>query len=106
MSGAKMASCAAAVAGSRAAPSARSERASSGRDPSGIGDVERRVSRELGIRDGGARAGALLVAPDEIGQAIGRETTPRQAEHLDGALDLLRRPLHFYQIVHARITLE
>src|SRR5215207_3295219 len=90
MSGAKIASWAASVAGSRAAPSARSERASSGSDASGIGDVERRVSREFGVRDGGACAGALLVAADEVWQPIGREPVAREPEHTDRALDLLR----------------
>src|SRR5688500_8590029 len=101
-----MASWAASVAGSRAAPSERSDRTSSGSEGSGIRDVEPFVSRELGVGDGGAPAGARLVASHEIGQAVRGEALALEPEHRDGALDLLGRPFDFDEIVHARVPLE
>src|SRR3954471_15170477 len=100
MSGVKIASCAAWLSASRAAPSERSERASSGKPwSSGIRDVERRVARELRIRDGGAAPGARLVALHEVGDRVGGESVAWQAERFDGALDPIGRPLHFHEIV-------
>src|SRR5688500_17055503 len=101
-----MASWAASVAGSRAAPSERSERTSSGSEGSGIRDVEPFVSRELGVGDGGASPGARLVASHEIGQAVRGEALALEPEHRDGSLDLLGRPFDFDEIVHARVPLE
>src|SRR6185437_10253605 len=51
-------------------------------------------------------SGALLVAPHEVRQTLGRERLARDAEDGDGALDVLRAPLYLDQIVHARIPLE
>src|SRR5690242_4809753 len=65
-----------------------------------------RHALQLVVAQRGALAGARLVSLHESRQTIGVEVRPRDAEHRDGALDPLGRPLHLHEIIHPRIALE